>query len=278
MLSFVDQQPPNLKEDGVDLSSDFMKQGWVPALLTAYGNDVYIVLTSSTPLHQAMILYYDANNWHNAPQTVHFPIQPDVVSVAAAPGKQLFLLTSDGHLRILSYGDGGNLPQPDDVSLQNPVSPPLENNGTGFTVSTPIATPVPLSSQLGTSAQADLNFLTVSSVGSTLHLYVVDNPNHRIMDLEFLPAVAVTVPQTTPTPTPTSTTPAVSPTPPNGAGAVSQPSLKVVQQFASSSILSSVKSAMVNTDRKQLSLLTQGGGTLTTVSAIDRVPSCLPAA
>jgi hypothetical protein len=94
------------------------------------------------------------------------------------------------------------------------------------------------------------------------------------MDLEFLPGQSVNVPQTTPVPTPTSTTPGTSPTPSTGAGAVSQPSLKLKQQFASTNILSSVKSATVGSDGKQLYLLTQGGHTLTTISFIDKTPSC----
>src|SRR5439155_1318254 len=103
----------------------------------------------------------------------------------------------------------------------------------------------------------------------------------RIMDLEFIPAV--NMPQTTPAPTPTSTTttptasPTASPTPSTGAGAVSQASLKLIQQFASTSILSSVKSATVSSDGKQLYLLTQTGSTLATISSIDKNPSCLSA-
>ena len=269
VLSF--DQPPTLKEDTVAVDSNLIKQGWTPAFLAASGNDVYVVLTAGPSAHQALILYYDANNWHNAAQMLHIPIQPDIVSVAAFSGKQLFLLTSDGHVRILPFGDGGSMPQPNDLLLQNPVSPPLDNDGNNFRLSTPIATPGPQSSKVATSAVSGLTYLSAGSVGGNTHLFLVDNPNHRIMDLQFLPAVSTSTPQTTPTPLGT-------PTPSNGAGAVSQPSLKVIQQFASTSILSSVKGVTVTSEGKRLRLLTQGGGTLTTISSIDKAPSCSPVA
>jgi hypothetical protein len=96
------------------------------------------------------------------------------------------------------------------------------------------------------------------------------------MDLDFLPGQSVDVPQTTPVPTSTSTTatPDASPTPSTGAGAVSQPSLKLIQQFASTNLLSSVKSATVGPDGKKLYLLTQDAGMLTAISSIDKAPSC----
>jgi serine/threonine protein phosphatase PrpC len=275
MLS-LDQQPPALKDDRVSVDSNLLSQGWVPAFLTAYGPDVYLVLTASKFPHQAMLLSYDANNWHNAPQTVQVSISPDIVSVAAFPNKQLFLLTTDGHVKTLQYDANVNKPQPNEVSLQNPVSPPLANDRTGVPANTPIAVPVPQSSQVTPSARPGLNGLVAGSVGGNPRLYVVDTPNHRIMDLAFIPGQSVNVTQPTPGPAPTSTVtpPDASPTPSTGAGAVSQPALKLIQQFASTSILSAVKSATVDADGKQLYLLTQGGSTLTTISAIDKAPSC----
>jgi serine/threonine protein phosphatase PrpC len=266
-------QAPNLNEDQVSIDSNLLKDGWIPAFLTSYGTDVYVVLTSSTALHQATILYYDANNWHNAVQKAQISISPDIVSVAAFPNKQLFLLTSDGHVKNLLYSDGSTTP-PDEVLLQNPVALPLTNDGTNVTASTPIATPVPQPSQVGTRSFMDISGLTLLAAGSigsngNPHLYVVDNPNHRVMDLEFIPSAPVNIAQITP-----AATPNASPTPSTGAGAVNPPSLQLIQQFASTSILSSVKNATVSSDGKHLYLLTQSGSTLTTISSLDKAPSC----
>jgi hypothetical protein len=194
------------------------------------------------------------------------------VSVAAFPSKRLFFLMSDGHIKSLTYGDGSSASHLEDVSLQNPVSPPLVNDGTNFTLSTPIATPVPPSTQVTASAQLGLTFLTAGAVGDNPHLYVVDNPSHRIMDLKFIPSQAVNVPQTTPVPTPSSMT--STPAPSSGAGVVNPSSLKLVQQFVSTTLLSAVKSATIGSDGKDLSLLTQGGSMLITISAIDKVSPC----
>src|SRR5204863_3596073 len=142
-----------------------IKQGWLPTFLTAYGSDVYLILASGTASHQTKILSYDATNWHIAGQPVQVSLPSDIVSVIAFPKKRLFLLTSDGHVKTLVYGDNGNEPPVDDLSLQNRVSPPLATDGTNFTATTPIATPVPQSSQIGTSATSDTTLLTAGPVG-----------------------------------------------------------------------------------------------------------------
>jgi serine/threonine protein phosphatase PrpC len=261
MLSF--DQAPTLKEDNtVAIDSDLIKQGWVPMFLTSSGTDVYVILTAKTSPHQAMVLYYDANNSSNAAQKVQVSISPDVVSAAAFPNKQLFLLTSDGHIKSLLYGDNGNASAPDDISLQSPASPPLADDGTNFTPTEPIATPVPSSSQVGTFAKSDMTLLTAGSVGGNPHLYLVDNPNHRVMDLAFIAGQSVNVP------------PSGATTPSTGGGAINPPSLKLMQQFASTSILSSMKSATVASDGEHLDLLTKGGNTLVTISSIDKARSC----
>jgi serine/threonine protein phosphatase PrpC len=271
-LSF-DQAPKLKEENPIPVDGSLLKDGSTPAFLTAYANDISLILTGGKLAHQATIVSYDAANWQNPPHAVQVSLSADLVSAAAFPNKQMFLLTSDGHVKSLMYGDGGNATHPDDLSLQNPVSPPLVNDTTNFSVDTPIVTAAPQSSQVVTSAQSGMTLLTASSVGDNPHLYVVDNPNHRVLDLKFVPSQSVNV---TPVPTsnPSASTPTASSTPPAGVGGVNPASLKLLQQFASTSILSAVKSAAVSSDGKQLSLLTQGGGMLTTVSSTDKAPSC----
>jgi hypothetical protein len=264
--------PPKLKEDPVDVDNDLVKEGWTPLFVTAYGADVFLILMKkSTP--RTMILSYDANNWRNTPQKLQTDLAPDVVSVAAFPGKRLFFLTSDGHIKHVTYGDGASA-SAEEISLQNPVSPPLVNDGANLTPGTPFPTPWPQSSQVGRSAQIGVTFLMAGSLGSdNPHLYVVDNPHHRIMDLKFIPSSTLPVTQTTPSTSGTST-PTPIPTASSGGGVINPSSLKLQQQFASTTLLSSVKSATVSSDGKKLYLLTQSGSTLTTISAIDKAPSC----
>jgi serine/threonine protein kinase len=271
LLSF--DQAPNLKEENQGaVDSKLVTDGWTPVYVTASGNEVSLILTGSKFPHQAMLLSYDAANLPNPPHAVRVALSADMVSVAAFPNKQLFFLTSDGHVKRVMYGDGGNAEHPDDLSLQNPVSPPLANDPMNFSVDTPIVTAAP-SYQVVTSAQSGSTLLVASSASDNPHLYVVDNLNHRILDLKFVPGQSVNL---TPSPTPTAVagTPTATPTPSAGAGVFNPAALKLLQQFASTSILSSVKSATVSADGKDLYLLTQGGGTHTTISSIDKVPSC----
>jgi serine/threonine protein phosphatase PrpC len=269
MLSY--DSPPNLKEEPVTVDGNLIKEGWVPTFLTVYGSDVSLILRGNKAPHKTLLLSYDATNWQSGPQRVQLSLTSDIVSVAAFPSKRLFFLMSDGHIKSLTSSDAGSATRPEDVFLQNPVSPPLVNDGTNFALSTPIATPVPLSTQVAASAQPGLTFLTTGSVGDNPHLYVVDNPNHRIMDLKFVSSQSVNGPQTTPVPTSTAVT--STPTPASGS-AVNPSSLKLVQQFASTTLLSAVKSATIGSDGKDLSLLTQGGSMLITISAIDKVFPC----
>ncbi len=271
-LSF-DQAPKLKEENPISVDSKLVTDGWTPAFVTAYGDDISLILTGSKFPHQATLLSYDAANWQNAPRKVQISLSADLVSVAAFPNKQLFVLTSDGHVKSLMYGDGGNAAHPDDLALQDPVSPPLANDAMNFNVDTFIVTADPPSSQVVTPAQTGMTLLAAGSVGDNPHLYVVDNPNHRVLDLKFVPSQSVNL---TPPPTPTNeaSTPTALPSPPSGAGVVNPASLKLLQQFASTSVLSAMKSAAVSSDGKQLYLLTQGGSMLTTVSSIDKAPSC----
>jgi hypothetical protein len=261
---FSFDQAPTLKDDPAPLDNTLMSQGWSPQFLASYEADVYVILTSKTVQHQAMVLHYDANNWQKPPQSAEISLSSDMVSVVASAQKRLFLLTSDGLIKTLQYGENGGTPPVEDLSLQNPVSPPLALDETKFAVSTPIATAVPASSQVITSSTSNKNVLVVGSVNEKLHLYLVDNSNHRIMDLEFQPGQ----------PVPTATSATATSTSSTGGGAVSQPSLRVDHQFVFSTVLPSIQSATVGPDGKQLHLLQQDGHAITTISSLDTVPSC----
>jgi serine/threonine protein phosphatase PrpC len=261
---------PTLKDESIGIDANLTKL-WSPQSLTSYDNEVFLILTLNSDPHQILVQHYDATNWQATPQqSAAIPLSSNLVSAVASVKKRLFLLTNDGHVKTLQYGDNGEVSAPEDLLLQKPVSPPLTTDGVNFTVSTPIPTAVP-ESQIKTSPTPGTNFLSAGAGGDNPHLYLVDNPNHRILDLEFVPAQPVNVAPTTPVPAPAGT---AAPTSSTGGGAVSQSSLKVDQQLVSSSILPSVKSATVGPDGKQLYLLQQDGRTLTTISSLDKKLTC----
>jgi hypothetical protein len=100
-----------------------------------------------------------------------------------------------------------------------------------------------------------------------MYLFVVDNSNHRILQLKYLPnnsaANATTATASTPTAMPTQTL---------GGAAVASP-LQYARQYVSTS-LSSVKSITVDTNREALSLLTQANGNALGQVSINLTRTC----
>jgi len=172
---------------------------------------------------------------------------------------------------------GSSAAQPMEIRVQHPVLPPLSESNTLFSLATPVATPVLQSLQ--SDKLSGLSSLVIgpapanagNATNATLpHLYAVDNQSHRILDLSFVPSQSVNVPQATSTPLVATSTPST------GVGAVNPPSLQLQQQFASTTLLSSMISATPTPDGKNLSVLTNEGRTLTTISSLEKVPSSCP--
>ena len=291
MLSFATTATSS-NVDFIAIPADIIKSGWSPTFLTAYNSDIFLVLTSNTSPNQAQFLYYDANNWHNVVHSAQISVSSSIVSVAAFPNRQIFLTTSDGQVKVLPFGNGGNSLQTEPVILQNSARPPLAIDPSNFTFSTPVATPLPQPTPVSNHSFLSVPHLSFLAVGSSTasglpHLYIVDNTYHRVLAFAFTPGSAVNVPQTTltpgvtPTPAPKATStgsPVPIPTPSTGSGAFNSPSLQLIQQFASPTILASMTGAAISLDGKQLSLLTQGGSTLTSITSLDQVPACSPSA
>jgi len=242
------------------IGSQFTKDGYVPALITAGENTLYVVLNSNSNQGNTRVLSYavDAKGHPGQPKPLNFPLSAAVVS-AAAFSQQLFLLLADGAVFNLSLLGGNQPTLPTAVFVQAPIALPLN-----FTDDEPVPTVTPVEQKGSTplvvssaSAEASTStaMLAAGLVSGISHLYIGDPVNHRVLDLDV---AAFAGGPTTPTPAPKGT-----------AVAGSNVKLQLVQQYVLPTGSSQVKSLAVDPKGARLDILSQNTpsvSTLTTVS------------
>jgi hypothetical protein len=246
------------------IGSQFTKDGYVPALITAGENTVYVVLNSNSNQGNTRVLSYavDAKGHLGQPKPLNFPLSAAVVS-AAAFSQQLFLLLADGAVFSLSLLGGNQPTLPTAVFVQAPIALPLN-----FTDNEPVPTVTPVEQKgstplvvSGASAEASnasstsTAMLAAGLVSGISHLYIGDSVNHRVLDLDVAASAGG---PTTPTPAPKGT-----------AVAGSNVKLEVVQQYVLPTGSSQVKSLAVDPKDARLDILSQNTpsvSNLTTVS------------
>ncbi|GAC1640155.1 MAG: hypothetical protein NVS4B12_01180 [Ktedonobacteraceae bacterium] len=191
LLLFTADGSGTLKRANPPLAIDaaFTKDGNTPGLLSAWSTDVYVVLTSKTAPASATILYYtiDAKNKlasasSKYSETISESIS--IVSIAAFPNRQLFLLAKDGSVQSLTFTGGTQTPSTP-VSLQNSIATPLAFDTQNFN---PSSTRIvaPNLQKLQFLQLPGAKMLVAGTVADAPHLYVVDdNTNHRILNLEI---------------------------------------------------------------------------------------------
>lgn len=245
----------------VPIAATLTPDGTAPALIGAWGANVYVVLTSKTNPNTAYILTYtvDKNDHFSAPQQTKLSVTATIISVAAFP-TQLFLLLSDGE--VLGAQTTNGLPAlPAPVLAQTPIAPPLSSSAQQFTASTDVPTVLPTSQKGSTSLTvpgASTSYtatLASGLVSGTPHLFIGDPGNHRILDM-LLPLATSSGPAT-PGATPTST----------GNTAGKSVALDVSQQYVSSTYFSTVKSAAVDAKGTSIYALSQNGAGATNLIA-----------
>ncbi len=233
----------------VAIDPKYVKDGQMPTLLAAFGQDVYVLLTSSTGQTSASLLDYTPTGKNHqlavAAQAL-FTVSP-VVSMAAFPGHQVFLLQASGSLESIQVSNSSQ--GPISVLVTAPINPPLSVNAQTFTAQTPVP-----SATAGGSTSLSIPGTTSSSalaVGvpapeTQPHLYIMDAALQRVLDLQV--AGTGTAPGTA---TPTSNT--------SGGGIISATSsnLQLVKQYASSSLFAQMKSITVDSPGAQVNVLTQ---------------------
>ena len=243
----------------VQIGADSIKDGYAPALTTAWANNVYVVLSSPSNPNNAHVLNYTLDgNGHlgKTPKSINFSISAPIVSVTAFP-QQLFLLLSDGEVRSLSLLNEGQPPLP--VLVQTPVDPPLATSAQDFTagMSVPTVTPdqqgVRTSLSVPSSSPTSTAMLAAGGVNGMPHLYIGDPAKHRVLDLQV--AVPTVGGPATPTPTGTGT-------------AGNSITLQLVQQIVSPKDLSMVKSLAVDPKGDKLDILSQNSPSMVSLISV----------
>ena len=190
LLLFTTDDAGALKQANTPLTIDatFTKDG-IPQLLTAWGTDVYVVLTSEAAPASATILYYTIDNKNKlAPASAKYSVTLStrpIASIAAFPNRQLFFLMKDGGVQSLTF-TGGTQALPVAVTVPQNVAPPLPFTTNDFVPSTRFSVPNTQQSQsLQTLQLVGAKFLVAGTVGNLSHLYVLDDSTyHRVLDFE----------------------------------------------------------------------------------------------
>jgi serine/threonine protein phosphatase PrpC len=239
-----------------------------PVLITAWEADAYVLLTSASSPNMATILDVQASMEHNVlvlkqVGSARISISTEVLSMAAFPTHQLFLLLSDGSVQSLQVL-GGNQ-KPESVLIAQPIASSLPVSAQEFipTVTVPTVNAVAQSPSFLTVSQAKL--LVAGSISNVPHLYLVDGLYHRVLDLLWMPAASPASIPTSSATTPSSTTGGAT-----GSGGVI---MQVLAQYTSARLLAEVKSLVVNSKEAQLSLLTQNRqNPLLSIDVSQKVP------
>ncbi len=116
------------------IGANVTDNGYVPVYMTAWGNTVYVMLSSQSDPGNARILSYtlDTKEHLSTPKETKISISAPIVSIAAFPS-QLFLLLSSGDVQSLSLV-GGSRPSspPMPVLVQPQIAPPLATNASDY--------------------------------------------------------------------------------------------------------------------------------------------------
>jgi serine/threonine protein phosphatase PrpC len=243
------------------IGSSFIDGGYMPTLMTAWGNTVYVVLSSQSNLTSARVLSYvlGGNQRLGTPNELNFSVSTPIESIAAFPS-QLFLLLSNGEVRSLPLVSGKQASLPTPVLVQAPIAFPLKASGKEFTASmnvplmTPIAENGSASLIVPSASPTTPALLATGLVNRVPHLYIGDPMNHRVLDLQ--------VPQSS---VQGSITPA-------STSVGSTLTLQLVQQYVSSADLSMVKSLSVDPQGGQLGILSQNTPSMMSLVTVSTGP------
>ncbi len=250
------------------IDAKLMRNGEQPKLITVWNSDIYIFLITSNA-STLDILNYNADHFTDNPQRVQISVSLPLVSAAAFPNRQLFLLTQDGHIKSLVLSDG--LSSAVDITLPRAIATPVGVDPQDFQWNTPLIVPSQQSSGEIQQPFANITGATLLASGSineVMYLFVVDESHHRILQLQYLPANTAST---------AGANGIVFPTIPNqtavGGAAVASP-LQYTKQYVSTSKLSSVKSLMVDPNQAVVSLLTQTSGNSLSQVSINLTRTC----
>jgi serine/threonine protein phosphatase PrpC len=223
-----------------------LKDGHAPHMLTAQGENIYLVLTQANAPSSAIMLGYTLNKddfGKGNPRKAQLSLSTDLVSVAAFPNDQLFLLFSDGKVQSLRFANGNQSAV--SVVVQQPIPTPLPVNPQDYTprlnIPLPAAEPAPFLSV----PRATL--LAASSVDNVQHLFIADDMYNRVLDL----IVSTKPDSNAPTPAPTATNAGT------GGGVGTPLKMELHQQYVSADLLATIKSLSTDPTGIGIQMLTQ---------------------
>ncbi|MGH2508466.1 MAG: hypothetical protein ACRDHZ_13860, partial [Ktedonobacteraceae bacterium] len=255
------------------LQTQTISPTFVPAkqLLTAWDNNAYVVLMSQANPTTAMILSYGMDSTGNlaAPTQTSLSVPHPTVSVTAFRD-QFFLLLSDGSVLSSQINTtDGTLTNPAPVLINAPIAPPLATGAQNFTVHTPVPTAPAIDStgngrltipMIPSAVNPAMLSAGNVSADNTVHLFIGDPANHRVLDLIIQPAALSGGPDATPTASPTSNAPGSSIT------------LNLIQQYVSLSYFDTVKSVATDPGGTIVSILGQNAQNVQNLLEISAGP------
>jgi serine/threonine protein phosphatase PrpC len=233
----------------VEIGASATTNSFTPMFISSWKSNVYVVLLSSASGNQnnSRVLSYtlDAKGQLSTPKQFNIPISNPIVSFAAFPNQQLFLLESDGNVFSFQVPSGSQQQQsPAQVQLNTPILAPLSVSAQDFNTGTTVPAASPQGrGQAGPFGVASLSLLSSGQVGNTPYLYAGDSTDHRM--LELTPYVATT--SGGPTPVPSSTP----------AGQSQTVSLQLVHQFVSNQLVG-IKNIALQPNSTSVRVLAQG--------------------
>jgi serine/threonine protein phosphatase PrpC len=257
----------------------FAKNGVLqPMLLTAWGTDTYVALASQTTPNSATILNIpETNSKFGTAHPITISVTHKLVSFAAFPNHQLFLLDSAGNVQSLQFADNQ---QASNVVMQHPIANPLSVNSKSFSFNMDVPVPTQQTSSSLTLSPSTTQsiFLAAAMVNNVPHLYIVDSVNHRVIVLQTASSQATPTANATPTKqstpqtaaTTTATVSSNTVVESNGQPGVAT-TMSLVQQYFSSDLLTVVQGVATNPKIPTLYLLTSNGQntTGTNLVAVD---------
>ncbi len=249
------------------IDAKWVKSSEQPKLITVSNADIYLFFTASNA-STLDILDYQIDHLADDPKHALISVSLPLISAAAFPNQQLFLLTQDGHVKSFLFSGDTSKTAALDITLPGAIERPVGVDARDFQWNTPLVVPTAQSSrdiQLPFANIAGATLLAAGSINQTMYLFVVDISNDRILQLKYGP--------NNPFADSTATASAVGASPQALGGAAVASPLQYTKQYVSSS-LSSVKSIMVDANRGGLSLLTQTNGNTLGQVSINLTRTC----
>jgi len=232
-----------------------LRNGQAPTLITAWQQDIYVVLTTASSTQITIEDFSPSKGGSHQLQMTSSIVSVSVApaSIAAFPDHQLFLLQQDGTVQSLRFGSDQGATS---VFVNQAVPQPLPVIPRDFTWQTP----VPMVSTTGSKALAITSAASDALVSGTIdnvsHLYIMDSNLHRIIDLILAPSsgsAGTHTPTAAVTATSTAGTVGGGTSASNSAGSV----LQLQQQYVSPILFAQMKSLVVDTQGAKFHVLAQ---------------------